>query len=1056
MSKNTINKRVNIYINGKEVEGTIRNMQNEYRRLNREVKDLPVGSEEYNKKVREMAGLRKHIDDHRKSLRSTNTLWENITKSVGRFALLAAGAFSARAIANYGKELFNLAREMDAMDRKAQIVFGRTLPMVTEEARKNAEQMGLTANQYVDLASNMQDVLIPMGFQREEAADLSVQMINLSGALSEWTGGQMSAADTSRILQGALTGQRQSLRQLGITIQQSEIDARLAEQGLNDLTGATLQQAQAAATLEIIMEKSADAQTAFAENTDSLVRNQAQARARLEEVRETLAMRLMPQWEAFARVQNNIAGIAVRLARGWEQQRTEGQRQVESLKAQQQQANILFTTLNNLNSRLEEVAEGTDEYNEIAEAKRNTLDELNREYGDYLPNLLDEKSSIDDILAAQEALNNEMLKKQLIIAFQEEITEALNKEVEARRRLAQIERDRASEAARRAGDDLSAIGGEQFAQRAEKNLNNILDASETLNRSLVEESQKAQEEINNVYDDLFQSVGTSIQSVMAQLNESMGIQVNRTQDTARAVRDISERDQMRAEADLERHLQRVNDLYERFQEEQFLNQLNEENRQIVESQNRFKKQIDQIAEAQAQVRQRILDLMEGDTDDPANQERIRELQTQLQELGDMRVSMERQSLIEIAALRQEFQEKDLQNQLEVDRILMDEQERRRMEIIEYYDELIEKKGITDEQIIALEKRKNEALEELEREHQEKKIDIEREIREALGDIDPLEAELEATRLHFERLLKLAEEYGLDTIALENKLNSELERIRQEHFGRQMDTQIAQIQALGGAFNSLGNSVASMMDEMGEETAGFVAFQKLATLASIAFDTGAAIAAMTRNQAGSSPDPITLAARIASGIAIILGNIAQATQLVNSTQVPQRKEGGFYSVTGQDDGRTYNARYIGNQDTGMLPGQPSLVLASEQGPEYFVANHHLRHPAVFDHVRAIENITRGRTLPQFAEGGMNTNSTDGSDGRTSIETSDNENTENNQNSELLVATLQTLTQILASGIEAKIADDTTINLLRRYNQLNEMSGNTLSQDRIFTPNGRQKR
>jgi len=215
---------------------------------------------------------------------------------------IAAGAFTVDAVIGYGKELFNTAVEMEAMSKKAKIVFGEALPAVTEEAKKSATAMGLTTAQYIAQAAAIQDILVPMNFQRKQAAEISTQLVNLSGALSEWTGGQVTATQVSEILSSALTGEREQLKQLGIVLQQSDIDARLAEKGQAKLEGTLRQQAEAVATLDLILEKSQDAQIAYAANADTMARKSAELSARFEEIKERLANALVPVFEAFVNV----------------------------------------------------------------------------------------------------------------------------------------------------------------------------------------------------------------------------------------------------------------------------------------------------------------------------------------------------------------------------------------------------------------------------------------------------------------------------------------------------------------------------------------------------------------------------------------------------------------------------------------------------------------------------------------------------------------------------------------------------------------------------------
>lgn len=111
--------------------------------------------------------------------------------------------------------------------------------------------------------------------------------------------------------------------------------------------------------------------------------------------------------------------------------------------------------------------------------------------------------------------------------------------------------------------------------------------------------------------------------------------------------------------------------------------------------------------------------------------------------------------------------------------------------------------------------------------------------------------------------------------------------------------------------------------------------------------------------GPPPSPLGIAG-IASAAATTIANIA----LIRSQPLPQFKDGGYHNVIGASDGKSYNAKMIGRHRGGMLPGSPSLILASERGPEYYVPNNLLGNPAVANYVGMIEAIR----LNQMAVGG----------------------------------------------------------------------------------------
>lgn len=81
-----------------------------------------------------------------------------------------------------------------------------------------------------------------------------------------------------------------------------------------------------------------------------------------------------------------------------------------------------------------------------ADVRKRIINEINVEYGDYLPNLLEEKSSLEDIEIAQKAVNKELRERISIEAKKEVLREAEEKAIKARKKL--IDQEVAIEATR--------------------------------------------------------------------------------------------------------------------------------------------------------------------------------------------------------------------------------------------------------------------------------------------------------------------------------------------------------------------------------------------------------------------------------------------------------------------------------------------------------------------------------------------------------------------------------------------------------------------------------
>ena len=77
-SKSTINKRVNIYINGREVSNDIKSIRTEMQKAVNDIARMKRGSDEYNAKAKEIRTLKAIIQEHNQQLRTTEQRWSSL------------------------------------------------------------------------------------------------------------------------------------------------------------------------------------------------------------------------------------------------------------------------------------------------------------------------------------------------------------------------------------------------------------------------------------------------------------------------------------------------------------------------------------------------------------------------------------------------------------------------------------------------------------------------------------------------------------------------------------------------------------------------------------------------------------------------------------------------------------------------------------------------------------------------------------------------------------------------------------------------------------------
>lgn len=143
--------------------------------------------------------------------------------------------------------------------------------------------------------------------------------------------------------------------------------------------------------------------------------------------------------------------------------------------------------------------------------------------------------------------------------------------------------------------------------------------------------------------------------------------------------------------------------------------------------------------------------------------------------------------------------------------------------------------------------------------------------------------------------------GMTRLDVETQ-NTEARKILADVSAQINQGEIKNEEAKQKAFQSVGTSMISMLDTLGESNSAFAKMSKIITLAQIAIDTGKALSAGIAS-ASSLPYPANLAA-IATTVATVLANVATAISTVKSAKFA---EGGKVIGPGTGTSDSINAR-----------------------------------------------------------------------------------------------------------------------------------------------------
>ncbi len=225
-----------------------------------------------------------------KAMDSTASASDKFAKGLNTAAKVSAVGLGAIAVG--AKQAVDAASDLEQSTGAVSSVFGKYAEEMTGYAKGAADAVGLSQNQYNESATLLGAQLKNMGISMEEVGGTTNDLIGLGADLAATFGG--TTADATAALSSLLRGERDPIEKYGVSIKQADINARMAAQGMDKLTGDAKKNAELQVTLALLTEQTADAQGQFARETDSAAGSAQIAAAKFEDAKAALGEVLLP------------------------------------------------------------------------------------------------------------------------------------------------------------------------------------------------------------------------------------------------------------------------------------------------------------------------------------------------------------------------------------------------------------------------------------------------------------------------------------------------------------------------------------------------------------------------------------------------------------------------------------------------------------------------------------------------------------------------------------------------------------------------------------------
>ena len=287
----------------KRLESLSKDYDNTLQGLNNHIKDnkdrilelLSSGVSPYNEEIMKLkvqndklAGKVAYLKENSKSL---NEMLNELAKTSAKFGAVLAASVTAPLVAA-GKAAVESAAKLEVSSRKYEDLFSEMMPAATKALYDMQAAYGLTSKQATTFLADASNAFVAMGATRERALEMAQSVVQLTAAISAYSGKPM--VDVSKALDLALLGNTRNLRNYGLAIRQSAVNDELAAQGKDKLTGSALQLATSEVALKLILEAAQVPLKTFAENSTSAAFQSQQLKANIDQLASSLGTAMMP------------------------------------------------------------------------------------------------------------------------------------------------------------------------------------------------------------------------------------------------------------------------------------------------------------------------------------------------------------------------------------------------------------------------------------------------------------------------------------------------------------------------------------------------------------------------------------------------------------------------------------------------------------------------------------------------------------------------------------------------------------------------------------------
>lgn len=238
--------------------------------------------------------------------------FNGLGSAVKKIGLLIGGAFAVGKLVQFGKECVELGSDLAEVQNVVDVTFTTMSNKVNEFAKNAMTSAGLSetmAKQYVGTFGAMSK---SFGFSEAQAYDMSTALTQLTGDVASFYNISQDLAYIK--LKSVFTGETETLKDLGVVMNQSALDQYALANGYGKTTSAMTEQEKVALRLKFVQDKLSAASGDFIRTSDSWANQVRVMQLQMQSLKATIGQGLINIFTPVIKAINILLGKLATLA----------------------------------------------------------------------------------------------------------------------------------------------------------------------------------------------------------------------------------------------------------------------------------------------------------------------------------------------------------------------------------------------------------------------------------------------------------------------------------------------------------------------------------------------------------------------------------------------------------------------------------------------------------------------------------------------------------------------------------------------------------------------